>query len=123
ASDDSLKEIIETVKRQETTGFESLPAPLSTIGEGLMVTYVGKIYRFPKKFNVTDVCNACGTCVKVCPVGNITLINKKVIWADNCTHCMACFHWCPKTAIQIGSKSANIARYHHPAIKVNDMIK
>lgn len=122
-SDETLKCIIENVKRREKTGFEPMPVLLSNISWYLGITYAEKIYRLPKKFNVTDKCNACGTCVRICPVGNIAQDGKKVTWGDHCTHCMACFHWCPKTAIQIGSKTADIARYHHPAIKVNDMIK
>ena len=108
SSEDSLRAMIEIIKRQKTVGFESSATLVYEIGGFLMFTYAEKIYQVQKKFHVTDACNACGTCVKVCPVCNIMLSNNNVEWGDNCIHCMACFHWCPKTAIQIGSKTANI---------------
>ena len=85
-------------------------------------TFAADLYRLPRRFNATDKCNGCGMCEKICPVGNIKQANKKVTWGDHCTHCLACFHWCPQTAIEIGKKSANIARYHHPDIILKDMI-
>ncbi len=50
-----------------------------------------------KKFHVTDACNSCGLCERVCPLKNIQLIDGKPSWSDNCTHCMACICRCRRS--------------------------
>jgi MinD superfamily P-loop ATPase len=55
-------------------------------------------------------------------MNNIILSNNYPIWHHNCEQCLACFHWCPKEAIQYGEKTAERARYHHPDIKLTDII-
>ncbi len=123
ASDEELTTIIEILKKRETHVPKLNYSIGSGIGGGMSSTFATHLYRLPRRFNVTDKCTGCGICQKLCPVGNIKQVDKKVTWGNNCTQCLACFHWCPQAAIEIGKKSGNIARYHHPAIKVNDLIK
>jgi ferredoxin len=122
-SEDSLNKIIVALKNKERSGQKFDYSIASGLMGGMSSTFAADIYRLPRRFNVTGKCTGCGICAKVCPVGNITQIDKKVTWGNHCTHCLACFHWCPQAAIEIGKKSADIARYHHPAIKVSDLIK
>jgi ferredoxin len=70
---------------------------------------------------VGDECDGCGICAKVCPVGNIMLNNNRPEWQHNCESCYACFTWCPKAAIH-GNLVEYERRYHHPDIKVSDML-
>ncbi len=121
ASEQGLDGIIESLKKKQEQKFGYNPVT-NALG-GASSTFADKIYRLPKRFKTTDKCNACGICEKICPVGNITRDGKMVTWGNKCTHCLACFHWCPQTAIEIGNKSGNIARYHHPDIKVSDLLK
>ena len=123
ASEIELSRIIDTLKKrggQESKFGYSIAADIMGIAGSTFATH---LYRLPKRFRATDKCNGCGICEKICPSGNITRADKKVTWGNNCTHCLACFHWCPRTAIEIGSKTGNIARYHHPDVKVSDMMK
>jgi len=76
-----------------------------------------------KQFKVSDKCNACGACVKICPVGNISLINGNVIFGDNCNQCMGCIQWCQNYAIDYQMKAANRKRYHHLDIKKQDLFQ
>jgi Pyruvate/2-oxoacid:ferredoxin oxidoreductase delta subunit/flavodoxin len=123
SSEDGIKNIVETLKKRAKgeTKFNY------SIGSGLMggmsSAIAADLYRLPRRFNTTDKCTGCDICEKICPASNIKQVDKKVMWGDHCTHCLACFHWCPQSAIEIGKKSADIARYHHPAIKVSDLIK
>lgn len=75
-----------------------------------------------KKFWVDDRCNACSICNKICPCGNIDLKAGKPSWLHHCEQCLACIQWCPKEAIQYGKKTPLYERYHHPDIKLEDMI-
>ena len=79
-------------------------------------------YGVVKHFWTTDSCNSCGTCVKTCPKSNIEIINDKVVWGDKCEYCLACLHWCPLEAIQNGKESVKYRRYHHPDIKVEEIM-
>jgi MinD superfamily P-loop ATPase len=75
-----------------------------------------------KNFRVTDACNSCGTCEKVCPVGNIAITDKRPKWLHKCEQCFACLQWCPKEAIQCGKGAEGRKRYHNPYVKLSDLI-
>ncbi len=78
-----------------------------------------------KNFMVDEKCNGCGICAKVCPVDNIKIVVKKPVWQNRCESCLACVNWCPHEAIQGGiSVKDNVTiRYHHPDVKVKDILK
>ncbi|MBN2402853.1 MAG: EFR1 family ferrodoxin [Spirochaetes bacterium] len=80
------------------------------------------IPKMDRNFRVDDKCNGCGTCADVCPVGNILLDSKKPAWQHRCEQCLACIQWCPQEAIQYGKKTPAYERYHHPEIKLKDMM-
>jgi hypothetical protein len=46
-----------------------------------------------------------------------------VLVSIHCEVCFAWLHWCPLEAIQAGSISINMKRYHHPGAKIADMIQ
>lgn len=123
SSEDGIKNIIEILKKKAKDEPKFNYSIGSSIMGGMSSTFAADLYRLPRRFNTTDKCTSCGICEKICPVSNIKQVDKKVIWGNHCTHCLACFHWCPQTAIEIGKKSANIARYHHPDISLKDMLK
>ncbi len=75
-----------------------------------------------KAFNISEVCNGCTTCSKVCPVGNIKMQDGKPIFLHHCEQCMACIQWCPKEAINVKNITQTRGRYHHPDITLADMI-
>ncbi|HOI40251.1 MAG TPA: EFR1 family ferrodoxin [Methanobacterium sp.] len=67
-------------------------------------------------------CTGCGTCEKICTQNNIEIINNKPSWLDNCINCFACLNWCPNGAINPGDADLSIKNYHHPDVKISDMI-
>ena len=46
-------------------------------------------------------CDACGSCVEVCPVEAITILDDHhaVIDPEECIECLACIDECPNEAI------------------------
>lgn len=74
-------------------------------------------------FTASEDCNGCGICARICPVHNIEMVSDKPTWSDHCASCFACLHWCPKEAISLGGHDLNIKAYHHPDVKVSDMMK
>ncbi len=52
--------------------------------------------------NVTDEkCDACGSCVEVCPTDSITVDEVAVVDNEECIDCGACIDECPNEAMQL----------------------
>lgn len=78
-----------------------------------------------KEFTITDDCNKCGICVRVCPTCNIeTIDDQVVIHGEACAACYACLHWCPQAAVKLTVAPLKKKRfqYHHPEVKLEDML-
>ena len=75
-------------------------------------------------------CISCMTCEKVCPHKNFKLGNDGLEFAGSCEYCLACVHNCPQKALTLksqwpgmpGERNAE-ARYRHPDISLNDIIR
>jgi len=76
--------------------------------------------KWPKKYQINDKCNLCGTCTKVCPAVNIE-VNKEVLFSTRCTGCMACLHHCPQNAIHL-KRERSAARWRHPEVTLKEII-
>jgi flavodoxin/ferredoxin len=74
-------------------------------------------------FVANDDCNSCGICEKVCTAANIEIVDGKPVWSDRCVSCFACVHWCPQEAITLGGFTMDIRCYHHPEVKLADMVR
>ena len=70
-----------------------------------------------------EKCDGCGICMRICPMDNIEIIDNRPSWSDHCVMCFACLQWCPKESIQAGSITINMKRYHHPDVKISDIMK
>ena len=73
-------------------------------------------------FSSDDKCSSCGICSKVCPVGNIEMKNGLPHWLHRCEQCFACLQWCPEEALQFGVKTHGQKRYHHPEVKLSEIL-
>ncbi len=74
-------------------------------------------------FVADDNCDSCGLCRDVCPVSNIRMAEGRPRWQNRCQECLACIHFCPRQAIQVGNKTINRGRYHHPRITARDIME
>lgn len=80
------------------------------------------IPKMDRSFWTTETCNACQICEKICPVNNIKMKDNKPEWLHKCEQCLACLHWCPQKSIQYGKSTVKKGRYHHPGIKLNEIM-
>lgn len=107
-----------------------IKAPLEKgpLWQRIIFTWIYKL-SFPhvaemdSKFWVDQRCNQCRICQELCPNHNIILQDGKLLWQNNCEQCLACIQWCPQEALQYGKKTAGYARYHHPEVKLKDLLK
>lgn len=73
-------------------------------------------------FTSNENCTGCGTCGRICFQNNIEIVDNKPVWSDHCMNCFACLNWCPNGAIHLGDADLGIKNYHHPEVKISDMI-
>ncbi|MCL2319399.1 MAG: EFR1 family ferrodoxin [Treponema sp.] len=78
---------------------------------------------FYKWYTVSDKCNGCDICEKVCPVKAITMKDGRPVFSNKCEHCQGCLNWCPQKAIQFVRLKSDTPRYHHPEIKEADIFR
>ena len=119
-ADDSIKEIVDTVKKNTA----NLPSSLFSSYSGMpnhYTDFLDGVRSSDKKFWVDDSCTECEVCVRVCPVENIRMNEGRPDWLHKCEQCLACINWCPEGAIQYESGTQNRSRYTNPRITIEDM--
>lgn len=97
--------------------------PLDMIGELVGKSAVSYMSDYDKYFWLTEDCNSCELCEKICPASNIIIMNGMPTWRGHCEQCMACLQWCPKQAIQFKQVTKRRERYHHPEITPEELIR
>jgi ferredoxin/flavodoxin len=111
----NLEKILDRVQ-QSKSYFDR--EPIKFMVEKRNKPFIHSTYNNDLYYTVSNDCNGCNLCTRVCPVSNIELIDRKPVWQHHCESCMACFHYCPKQAILHKNKGKEITRYHHPEVSV-----
>lgn len=123
AADGRVAEIARAVQAGEHARIEGSAAPLRWL---MPLLYRGffasKAHGRDADFRVTEKCNSCGTCARVCPVSDVEMRGGRPVWLGHCEQCYACLQWCPQEAIQVGEKTVGRRRYHHPEVALTDLI-
>ncbi len=118
-----IHEAAARIARKETGPVEKGPLWQRVVFTALYRLTFNMIRKMDRDFWVDGKCNSCAICEKVCPVGNIAMESGTPVWRHHCEQCLACIQWCPKEAIQLGKKTPNYERYHHPEVKIKDIIQ
>jgi ferredoxin len=118
-----LKTIAHAVLHRERHKVERGPLWQNILFSFLYRMSFQQVPKMDKKFWADAKCNSCGICSQVCPAANIEMIDGKPSWLHRCEQCLACIQWCPREAIQYGGKTAQYPRYHHPEVRLQDMLE
>lgn len=91
----------------------------------ILTAYIFKhfVKKLDKHFKVSNTCNGCSLCSKVCPVKNISMKNGKPNWNKNCQLCLACINACPSKSINWGKLTQNKNRYINSNIDIKELMK
>ena len=117
-----IKFIAEIVRAKEVRTPEKGPSWQNIFLSALYKMGSPQIPRMDKSFWVDAKCTGCKICEKICPAKNIIITDGKPTWHHHCEQCLACIQWCPEEAIQYGKNTATKKRYHHPEIKIKEML-
>jgi ferredoxin len=119
---DKISRIAVSIRAKEEKAPEKGPLWQNVFFSAFYRLSFPNVPKMDKSFLVDEKCTSCGICEKICPAQNILTINGKPKWQHHCEQCLACIQWCPEEAIQYGRSTTNRKRYHHPDIKLSDML-
>ena len=71
----------------------------------------------------TSKCIECTTCTEVCPRGNFSLTSGGLKISGICEYCLGCILNCPQHALSLERERNKDARYRHPDISLNEIIR
>jgi MinD superfamily P-loop ATPase containing an inserted ferredoxin domain len=117
---EQVSKIAYTIKNRQQSEYKG-NAPMSALYK-LLYSVSFKPKSLGKNFWTDEKCTGCGICSEVCPASNITMNQGKPNWERQCESCLACIQWCPQKSIQYKKSTIKKGRYHHPDIKLNDLI-
>ena len=70
-----------------------------------------------------DLCVGCGTCVDICPKKCYSFGNNGITNNGDCVYCLACANNCPQKAIKLVREANPNARYRHPKITLQEIVR
>jgi ferredoxin len=117
-----IKRIAGSISAKEERAPDKGPAWQNIFFSAIYHLSFPKVPQMDKAFWVDEKCSSCMICEKICPVQNVSITNGKPTWQHHCEQCFACLQWCPEEAIQYGKGTSKKKRYHHPEIKLSDML-
>jgi ferredoxin len=119
---EKIKGAASHIAKRETLPVEKGPLWQRIVFTALYKMTYNMVPKMDKDFWTDEKCNGCAICAKVCPVGNIEMRSEKPAWLHRCEQCLACIQWCPKESIQYGKKTPAYERYHHPEVKIKEIM-
>ena len=125
--DKHIDEQLKQVKEDLQNRVHDIPQPTET-GIKLHETVKKRFNEHPELndgelIKMTNKCEECRMCAKVCPRGNIAFKDNKAYRIHNkCDFCLACVHNCPFNAIIVENEKNSQARYRHPCISLKDIV-
>ncbi len=113
-----LNSIIDAVKNQQIIK----PQAYTFINKIAYTFFPAKEKNCDQYFTVSNKCNHCETCSKVCPVENIIAKKTEIQFQHHCEHCLACIHACPQVAIEWKKGTVGKERFLNRHISLKELM-
>ena len=82
------------------------------------------VFKAEELIEIKANCIGCGICTRICPRANYKLTGEGLKCSGICEFCLACVHNCPQKALGLKLPEKNPdARYRHPEISLNQIIR
>jgi ferredoxin len=121
-AEERLPGITATIKSGQTHPPETSSFAANFVGRMFYPAALSSFQQTGKDYTVSDNCNTCRTCERVCPRKNISMVDGRPSWRDNCEMCFACLQWCPQKAIQYRGVTPNDGKRHNPQVTTKEML-
>ena len=111
-ADKRLEEVAEQIKngKYPREGLSFISHLKGLFGQRLW--FYRKTIGYTDKLKISDDCNGCGLCSRICPMKNIHIKDKKAVPENKCTMCYRCISLCPQKAITLlGDKVIEQSRF------------
>ncbi|WP_196598576.1 EFR1 family ferrodoxin [Pectinatus frisingensis] len=118
SADDKLDSIAEKISSHQTASAHEY---FNLISKIIHNRYNNHPEKLDEQFTLSGNCSNCGLCAKVCPRSNIIIETGSPKWLHSCTQCLACLHICPEKSIELGTRTKDRKRYHHPDIELKEL--
>lgn len=113
--EEKLKKIV------EETNDEKILLPSASFTYRLQKKITERLNKptLPEDLNVSNNCNGCAICARLCPMANITIERSRANIHNMCIQCLSCFSFCPQNAITSKREKKTIAE----GIKLEELFK
>lgn len=116
-----LPEILEAVRASKASRPEHADFGGAVLGGFFHRMASPQFAKMDAGYRVSEACDGCGICTRVCPRQNVVLEGDSPIWRHDCDNCGSCSTWCPKRAIFMVGGVQPGGR-HHPEVALKDML-
>ncbi len=128
-----LRSVKDYILKREKGRLETSNMPVNIVFSGILFRMIPIVLKLitvvlmkgweSLTLTCNEKCDGCGICEKICPVNNIQMIDNRPSWlTDKCMGCFSCFHWCPREAVKTGKINMNMKNYHHPDVRISDIL-
>ncbi len=113
--EEKLKKIVEETNEEKIL----LPAVSFTYRLQKKITQRLNKPTLPEDLAVSNNCDGCAICERLCPMDNITIESGKANIHNMCIQCLSCFSFCPKNAIASKREKKTMAE----GVKLEELFK